>query len=184
LTEKRGKNYTAEVFRHGLYEWARQYAEGKLSKEILKAIENTKLMADIKYIVEEERAQGKKFDLSRINVRGDEQRAFPSKAANFLKHANRDPEAHLAVDELKNENVLINACAAYTELMGRRTPEIMAFVAFWAVTNDADDANVGDRRFRGLLLKLRSVEEPARHRLCAKFIQDASKKSARIHSTP
>jgi hypothetical protein len=48
------------------------------------------------------------------------------------------------------------------------TPEITAFVAFWAVKNDAD---VGEE-VQELLLKLRSVEEPARHRLCAKFVQD------------
>lgn len=43
----------------------------------------------------------------------------------------------------------------------------MAFSAFWAAKNDAD---VGEE-VQELLLKLRSVEGPVRHRMCAKFIE-------------
>jgi hypothetical protein len=171
LTKKRGKNFTAEVLRNGICSMARQYAEGKLPKAKLKLIEKTGLMVVIKRILDDERAQGGKFELSRIDVRMNgtgEQRAWPSHAANFLKHADHRPDEHLAVDEIRNEHVLIGACTAYLELMKTPTPEITAFVAFWAVKNDAD---VGEE-VQELLLKLRSVEEPARHRLCAKFIQD------------
>ena len=105
VTKKRGKNIATEVIRAGIYGMARQYAEGKMPKEMLKGIENTALMDTIKRIVEDERAQGDKFDLNRIlitNERANEQRAWPSKAANFLKHADRDHEEHLAVDALEN----------------------------------------------------------------------------------
>jgi hypothetical protein len=186
ITEKRGKHFTAEVLRHGFYVMARQYAEGKLPKAMLTGIENSELMGVIKYILEEERVQGEKFDISRINVRMSkkgEQGAWPSKAANYLKHADYDPEEHLAVDEVKNQNVLIGACIAYTNLMRTPTPEIMAFFAFWAAKNDADAAGWAEE-VQGLQLKLSSVEEPSRHRLYAKFIREASKKSARIHSAP
>jgi hypothetical protein len=132
VTKKRGKNFTAEVLRNGFYGMARQYAEGKLPKDMLKLIENTPVMALIKSILEGERAQGGKLDLTYISIGTNnthERRAWPSNAANFLKHADRDPEEHLALDELKNENVLIGACAAYLELMKMPTPEIIAFCA-------------------------------------------------------
>jgi len=183
LIEKRGKNITAEVLRNGIYSMAQQYAEGKLPNEKLKLIESSKLMVVIKNILNDELAQGEKFDAGRIDVRMNrtgEKRAWPSNAANFLKHADRDSEEHLALDEINNENVLIGACTAYLEIMRAPTNEILAFLAFWAVKNDAD---VGEE-VRGLILKLRSIEERARHRLCANFIRDASKKSVRIHSTP
>jgi hypothetical protein len=170
LIQERGKNFTAEVLRNGIYNMARQHAEGKLPKETLKLIENTALMAAIINMLEAERAEGEKFDVSRIGVRMNktgEQRAWPSRAANFLKHADRDAKAHLTMDEVKNENVLIGACVAYLELMRMPSPEIMAFSAFWAGKNDAD---VGEE-VQEPLLKLRSVEEPFRHRICAKFIQ-------------
>ena len=164
LTEKRGKNFTAEVFRNGIYSMARRYAEGKLPKEELKLIEDAGLMVAVQNILEDERAQGKQFDLSRINIRmnrTDERRAWPSNAANFLKHADRDSEEHLAVDELKNEDVLIGACAAYLELMRTTTPEIMAFYAFWAAKNDVDVGENVREEVQGLLSKLRSVGESA-----------------------
>ncbi len=120
LTKGRGKNFTAEVLQNGIYNMARQYAEGRLPKEKLKRLENTALMGSLKDILEAERAEGEKFDLGRIEVRMNkkgEQRAWPSEAANFLKHADRDAETHLAADEIKNENVLIGACVAYLELI-------------------------------------------------------------------
>jgi hypothetical protein len=116
VTEKRGKNFTAEVLRNGIYSMARQYAEGKLPKAMLKLIENTGLMVAIKDIIDDERAQGERFDLSRIGVptgKTNHERAWPSKAANFLKHADRSSENLLGADEIKNEHVLMGACIAY-----------------------------------------------------------------------
>jgi hypothetical protein len=156
---------------------AQQYVEGKLPRETLNLIENTPVvMAAVKDIVEAERAEGKKFDLDRIVIKGNtgEQRAWPSKVANFLKHADQDAEAHLAVDEVKNENVLIGACVAFLELGLRPTPEVVAFWAFWAARNDVD---VEDGKVRELSLMLRSIDEPARRRVCAEFIQTCRRQS-------
>jgi hypothetical protein len=175
VTKKRGKNIATEVIRAGIYGMARQYAEGKMPKEMLKGIENTALMDTIKGIVENERAQGNEFDLNRIlitNERANERRAWPSKAANFLKHADRDHEQHLAVDALENESVLIGASIAYLELMKKPTPEIVAFYAF-SVKNDTDTGVWEDQE---LLLKLRSLDEPARYGECRKYIRGARKK--------
>jgi hypothetical protein len=147
LIKKRGKNFADDVLRVGIYAMAQQYAEGALPKDMLKLLENTQMMAVIEYILDNERAQADNFDLSRIVFRGDrtnDRRAWPSKAANFLKHANRDSEEHLALNEIKNEDVLIGACIAYSELMKMLTTEMMAFIAFWAAKNDAE----GGRRFR------------------------------------
>jgi hypothetical protein len=101
VIEKRGKNFTADVLRAGIYTMARPYAEGKLPKEKLKLIENSALMVIIKSILEYERVHGEKFDPNHIGVgmiRTGEQRAWPSKAANFVKHVDRDAEEHLSVD--------------------------------------------------------------------------------------
>src|ERR1039458_5673769 len=68
VTDKRGKNITAELLRNSIYGMARQYAEGKLPEARLRLIEKSGLMAAIKTIIEQERAQGEKFDLSRIVV--------------------------------------------------------------------------------------------------------------------
>jgi hypothetical protein len=178
LIKGRGRNLTAEMLQNFFYTTAREYAEGKLPKEKLKLLENTALMRVITDILEAERAAGGKFDAGHILIRPSpkgaiEKRLWPSKAPNFLKHAHRDAETHLAADEIENENDLIGACAAYLALMGTPSPEIMAFYAFWAVKHDAE---VGGE-VRELALKLRSIEEPVRHRVCAKFIQKRHRRS-------
>src|SRR5262249_23096517 len=136
LMGRRGRKFTSELLQAGIYSIAREYAEGRLTKQTLKLIEDTQLKGQIEKIIDDLRAEGDKFDVSRIHIIAstrEDQRAWPSKAANFLKHADRDAEEHLAVDEVKNENVLIGACTAYLELMRVPTPEIMAFAAFYAV---------------------------------------------------
>jgi hypothetical protein len=179
VTKKRGKNFTADVLSNGIYKIAREYAEGKLPLDKLKLFENTPVMAVIEKIAENVRQEGNNFDRSRIDIlvgAASEQRAWPSKAANFLKHADHDAQDHLAVDEIKNENVLIGACIAYLQLMRTPTPEIVAFAAFWAAKNDTD-ANIGDDQ--GLCMKLKSVDESARYALCAGFIRDARSTSSK-----
>jgi hypothetical protein len=172
VTEKRGKQFTAEMLRSGIYNIARRYAEGKLPEKELKVIENTGLMVTIESILDDVRAQGDKFDRSRIEVginKISEQKVWPSKAANFLKHADTDAEKHLPVDEIKNEHVLMGGCAAYLQLMRTPTPEIMAFCAFWAAKEKIDREDVGEE-VQKLLAKLQAVKECERHYLCAKFI--------------
>src|ERR1700745_2569820 len=62
---------------------------------------------------------------------------IPEPGARSFRIAGRHrPES--AVDDVKNENVLIGGCVAYLELMERPTPEITAFRAFWAAKNDPD----------------------------------------------
>jgi hypothetical protein len=175
VSKKRGKHFTAEVFRNGIYNIARQYADGKLPKEKLKLIENTEVMVVIKDILADVRAQGEAFDRSRIDIRmntASELRAWPSKAANFLKHADRDAEEHLSVDEINNEHVLMGACCAYLELMRTPTPEIMAFFAFSAVKNEAT-TELGEE-VHELSAKLQLVDASERLRICAQFIRDTA----------
>jgi hypothetical protein len=170
LLKKRGRNLAIKILQAGIYNMAWQYAEGTLPKEVLRNIENTVLMDVIRKILEIEAAQGSRFDYTGIRVTAEatfEQRMFPSHAANFLKHADRDPKAHLAVGDIKNEKVLSGACAAYLDLMSTASLEVMTFIGFWAVKNDVDLGGVPGE----LAQQLRSVEEPARRHFCADFIR-------------
>jgi hypothetical protein len=117
------------------------------------------------------------FSHDRIGVninKAVEQRAWPSKATNFLKHADRDVDEHLPIDEVENEKLLMAGCAAYLHLMRVPTPEIMAYYAFWAAKNDAV-AEVGSEA-RGLAERIVKLPEAKRHGECAKFIQQIRKK--------
>ena len=57
-----------------------------------------------------------------------------------LKHADRDPDSHITLDEVENEKILMGACAAYLGVMRMLSPEIGTFGAYWSLKNgQADD---------------------------------------------
>jgi hypothetical protein len=134
VTNSRGRNFTVDVLRRGIVVLARDYANGTLPEATRKLIENTPLMGSIQEISDNIRAAGDGFDPTSIKMRGvSEQRAWPSKSANFLKHADRDPDELLAVSDLNNEHLLIGATVAYLQLIQATTPEMTAYLAYWSV---------------------------------------------------
>jgi hypothetical protein len=48
--------------------------------------------------------------------------------ANFLKHADNDPEGHLDDDEFRADEVTFDACDAYLSLMHSVTPEMLLYL--------------------------------------------------------
>jgi hypothetical protein len=177
VAEKRGRNFTADVLRNGIIVLAKQYANGTLSEKSLKLVENTPLMEAIQKISDEIKASGGAFDPATISVpmtKISEQRAWPSKAANFLKHADRDVDKHLVLDEVDNEHLLIGSTVSYLQLMQTATPEMVAYLAFWSVKNDAeyDLSDVSDEG-RQLAERLKDVGSRDRLALALEFIRNA-----------
>ena len=52
--------------------------------------------------------------------------------ANFLKHANTDPQASKSLDEFDNLTLILMACSAYIDLMKVPTTEMVVFHVFRA----------------------------------------------------
>ena len=163
LIEKRGTDFEAEVLRAGLYAMAKQYRAGTLSENVSKDLKEIGLLSLFETIADD--------DPSRIWItRGKaESRGWPSGPANFLKHADRHPNALLAASDINNEDFLIGACIAYLELMPTSSPEIMAFIALWAVEHDhALDAHAPVRK---LADRLASLKKDKRYRACAEWVR-------------
>lgn len=172
VSDKQDKNFTTEVFKLGIYNIAKRYAEGAVPAAELKLIKNSGVMAIVEKIIAD---PGFNHDRIEVNMnKAAEQRAWPSKAANFLKHADRDANKDLPVDDVNNETLLMAGSAAYLHLMRVPTPEIMAYYAFWATKNDAVD-EVGSEA-RGLAERIAKLPEAKRHGECAKFIQQLKTK--------
>jgi hypothetical protein len=102
-----------------------------------------------------------------------EQRAWPSKAANFLKHADRDVDDHLPIEEVNNEYILMGASTAYLHLMKILTPEITGYFAFWAAKNNAI-GDLGDE-IRDFARHLAAMPEAERYSACSCFVADQKK---------
>jgi hypothetical protein len=137
-----------------------------------------RLMAMIEPLIADIREQGDEFDSKRLDVKVSKQqehKLWLSQATTFLKHADRDPNDFLAMDDLDNEKILMATCAAYLELMKNPTPEIVAYFAFWSVKNDQmNDLAKEVQKFAG---QLETAREAQRYKLCTQFIR-ANKKAA------
>jgi hypothetical protein len=171
VTEKRGRNFTADLLRNGVFAIAKRYSDGVLSEAELKLIAHTPLMDAIRKIGDDIKGQGDKFDRSTINVlmnKRSEQRAWPSKAANFLKHADRDSEDFLAINDLNNESILIGASISYLQLMQNATPEMRAYMAYWSVKNEEEHDLPNDEC--GLAARLKNVKQDDWPDLCLAFL--------------
>jgi hypothetical protein len=179
LNEKRGQQFTREAFRAGIFDLAKRYAAGRLAPKEKAMFEGSELMVLLDPLLDDIREQGSAFDESRIGIAltaKDEQRAWPSHAANFLKHADRDADKHLAVAKLNNEYLLVAATAAYLELIRQPTPEMKAFYAYWTLKNNFVDDLAEDAL--ALAKKLQGTAELKRHRICTRFIRE---EKSRVH---
>jgi thioesterase domain-containing protein len=100
-----------------------------------------------------------------------EQRAWPSNAANFLKHADRDVDKLLMLDDVNNEHLLMGSAISYLQLMQTATPEMVAYLAYWSVKNEAEyDLSAEGRQ---LADRLKIADPNNRLALSLAFIRDA-----------
>jgi hypothetical protein len=164
LIDKRGTDFEAELFRAGFYAMAKQYRGGTLSEDVSNALKESGLLSLLETIADDE------HHVFRIIRDKKKSRGWPSGPANFLKHADLDADALLAANDINNEDFLIGACTAYLELMPTLSPEMMAFIALWAVEHDT--ARDGwYKPARKLADRLVSIKKDERYRACAEWVR-------------
>lgn len=99
--------------------------------------------------------------------------AKTNRVANFLKHADRDGEAAVSLDEIDNKLLLIKCCCAYRDVapddLGN---EGLVFQAFVSANNSA--YQIGSTSFDSLVLSLRKVPVGDQARVCNKIILDSN----------
>jgi hypothetical protein len=156
LTSRRGKNFISRVLEASLYKMAREHLNGSLPSEVFEGLKASGLARQIEDIAESIKSRGDEFNRSEIEVsvskRGEEA-FFPGKAANFLKHADRDADHHLQLDKLDNEDLLMRASAAYLGLMRTPSPEILVYSAYFFVEKDWDHDLTGNYAMISKLLR-------------------------------
>lgn len=148
LLEKRGRFDLDELFAGGVYESARRLAAGELPQEELEC-HPPPLQRILEAIAKDIKVKGDTLtpDDVRISLtHGDRIADWNrlSTTANFLKHADRDTGAHLSLDKVDNDEILMRAFAAYLMVVGqkrddyplRQTPEMSAFHIWWLARHD------------------------------------------------
>ncbi len=169
--KKHGRGELRERFALGLFLFAKDLASGKL--QTLPPEIGPESLRKMIYGISDRIKRGEVADgkgvLTLLNISVAEKNAFWSKfnlPAGFLKHADRQPSATLALDELSNDLLLMQATTAYVELMGTETPEMLAYFIYRGGSEDLPP------KLRDIV-KLPSVR---RRRACLLLLRDLKKR--------
>jgi hypothetical protein len=135
ITQQRGLQPFGEFVRLGLFSFAKAVAEGQEFDDLPN---DAVTQALIKKISEEIKA-GRISSHENLIMPRDPKRWWKEYAfhSNFLKHADKDPDAHIIETEIDNGELLLRASGTYVRLFQDSSPEMM--LLYWhsvAVSND------------------------------------------------
>jgi hypothetical protein len=92
-----------------------------------------------------------------------------SKAAAFLKHADRDGDASLSLSQIDNNMLLMHACSAYADVTHAPTPKMIAYYTFWSISPERRDTV--DNLSTQIAAALEPLSPSGRRRACAKHMR-------------
>lgn len=172
LKAKQRMSEAADTHLTAIFYAIRSFRRGALPKRMT---EDPSLIAEIARLAEllPVVAESKVSDFS-VTICKQEEQGFWSerhKAANFLKHADRDCDAVLAEDDIDNVNLLMQAIGAYQDLLHRLLlPEgLVLWLYFCAQYGDSSSV---PERFQPILSDLVDLDEDERYVFCAAMIRE------------
>jgi hypothetical protein len=135
IKQKRGRTELTDQYGRGLYHIARDIVAGKgLPRELADAPEFVRLIEGIVHLLQNGEVESAADVSARMHLNPGEEQAHWRKFnefANFLKHADLDSGGVLPLDNLNNDRILLEASAAYIEVMGSATPEMVVFSIYY-----------------------------------------------------
>lgn len=117
MKDKRGRDEAADAQFTGIFYAVRDYRRGALPSEVQ---DNPDLMRFIKETADQSSIITEATEFNDIQARMSKNTRNKyweeySKAANFLKHADRDPEKSLDLDRVDNLDLLMRATRSYID---------------------------------------------------------------------
>ena len=167
----RGMSEAADAYLTSIFYLVRDYRRGTLPAHMTS---DAGFMAEVERIASQLSpitADSKLSDV-RVSIGPAVERQYwndTNRAANFLKHADRDTDGTLSLDELDNQLLLIKCCCAYRDVapddLGN---EGLVFQAFITANNPA--YQVGRTSFDSLVLSMRKIPVEHQRQLCYRAI--------------
>ena len=171
LKRDRGQNEAADSYRTTFFYLVRDFRRGTLPAHLTS---DPSKMAEIERIADQLSpitADSKLSDVQ-VTISPAQEKQYwneSNRAANFLKHADRDTDGTLPLEKIDNNLLLLKCCSAYRDIapddLGN---EGLVFEAFTAANNPAHQATGSS--FDSLLESLRRVPNDRRLALCYKVI--------------
>jgi len=171
LKRDRGQNEAADSYRTTFFYLVRDFRRGTLPAHMTS---DPSMLAEIERIADQLSpitADSKLSDVQ-VTISPAQEKQYwneSNRAANFLKHADRDTEGTLPLEKLDNNLLLLKCCSAYRDIapddLGN---EGLVFEAFTAANNPAHQTTGSS--FDSLLESMRRVPNDRRLSLCYKVI--------------
>ena len=124
LKERRGRDEVGDVYQTMVFYVVRDYLRGTLPKHLA---DDTELMRHVREWADAlPITENTEYDDLSVCVSPEVAKRYwkeRKKVANFLKHADRDAEEHISLDEVDNFDLLMLATGSYIQLGGDPGPE-------------------------------------------------------------
>jgi hypothetical protein len=171
LKRARGRNEAAETYQSTLFYLVRDFRRGTLPSHMTN---DPATMAEIERLAEQLSPITADSHLSDVQatISSDTERNYwnqSNKAANFLKHADRDSDGAISMEQIDNFMLLMKCCASYRDIAPDELGnEGLIFQAFVAAGNPAH-ATKGTS-FDSLVASMRNVPTESRKALCQQVL--------------
>ena len=173
IKKSRGRSEAADSYLTAVFYAVRDFRRGTLPEQLTT---DAAFMAEVERLASELSPITAESKLSDIKSTIGQQleRSYwndTNKASNFLKHADRDADRGLNLDDIDNQLLLMKCFSAYQDVapddLGN---EGMAFQAFICASNEA--YHIGEKEIDLLVDAIRNVPEEQRGHLCFRAISE------------
>ena len=166
----KGKDEVADYHLTSIFYAVRDFRRGTLP---LYMTSNAGLMNLIKKLADTFPIEAtSKFEDVSVSVTPDVTKQFwrkQNKASNFLKHADHDITAHIALDEIENSRLLMQTLGAYTDLV--KDDLGAEGLVFWLYSSaEAGNYEGLPENFRGVAERLVELGPVGRREFCSAMI--------------
>lgn len=180
LKSERGKDEVGDYYLTAIFYCVRDYLRGTLPSYLAN---DPDAMKWIREMAERFPINGStKFEDVTASVSLDVARSFwkeRNKVSNFLKHADRDPKAHIALDEVDNLTLLMQSLGSYHDLANDNLGA--EGLVLWLYFNVSSRKGGVPVRFQDMAAHLEGLSPAERLTFCSAFV---SKLNARGSEAP
>jgi len=178
LKAARGMNEAADSHLVSVFYVVRSFRRGTLPKHIS---ENPEMMRWVKEMAEQMPITADSTpDEVTVHIGTEAERAFwrmRNEASNFLKHADKDAQAHIGLEKIDNLNLLMQAMAAYRDLVKNDLgAEGLVLWMFFSVSQG--ETETLPEKFQALGQKLLAISEDQRREFCHALVCELRARAA------
>ena len=140
LKHSRGQNEAAEIYRTTIFYLIRDFRRGTLPKDFA---DDPTIMSEVEkiaYQLSSITAESKLSDVAKATIPPDLEKEYwreNNRTANFLKHADQDPDGTLSRGQIDNYQLLLKCTSAYFDIDDDLGNEGFAFSLFAAANNSS-----------------------------------------------